>query len=453
MDPSEKKSLDYRAIDPEEIEASEVVEGPEDLEESEIPEEVESEDIEAGEEEIFPWRAYGEETPAKETPTFEPAEEESQAPEKAWTLSDVTAFLKANKGWILAGLAALLVCLIIIYFYQTNRVLTQPVQVQENWQSVMLKGPTLYYREGENLVARQGARENFRIPLGDQVRDVAYGSMIYVLADDKLRVLDMDSGDSVREKEAKDALWVQPLADQGAALGMKDRVLLLDANLEVKSVREARSTPYAFYQTAMGTAHLDAGPLQKSLTVQGTVRWDPGIAPYPSEDRTLSFLAIQEENRDEVFLPFRRPLLDIMEGPDKTWLVLADRRLLVIREGALLKSIPLAGARDWALGEKLAVVDGVKVRLFDPKSWEEESLAIDFLPDRVLAYQGSLYIIGEGKLARLNGEIREGNLALKPGIAQPIIDNLDGPPAAVTDRGLVYLDQVELKSKPQTPEK
>lgn len=404
------------------------------------------------EEEIFPWRAYEDEGTAirMEVPTKSPEEE---AGKKTDLFSQIKVFFRDKGKWILGAMALLLLVFVLSFLYRSRQVLTQPIRVEESWKRKMLKGETLYYLDGTDLVAREGGRERFRVGLGKKVTDLDYGHMIYALADGKIKVFDMGSGDLVGEKEEEKALWLQPLMDGGLALALPDRILLLDRNLEVREVQEARAIPYAFYHTSMGTARLDGGPIQKDLVVQGQVEWDVGIAPYPPEDRSLSFLAIHEEGRSDILLPSRRPLLDIKEGPKGCWLVLSDDRLLVIREGAMVRSIPFTQVRDWAMGDRLAVLDGAKIRLLDLETWEVKDLPLDFIPRHLASYQGEIYIFGEGKLARLGTDLSEGKLALKKGISQPIIQNLDGSPAAVTDKGLVHVDRVDLTQEEKTPKK
>lgn len=458
MDPMDKTSPDDREpaeteVVPDDVAPADKVTPDQDEEDKEEKEEKEEEEEE---EEIFPWRAYEEESPVDRAE----GSGEGPGPDLAQEPSMVKDFLAGGRDfvrkkfkWTLAGLALILLLFLAISFFRNRQVLTQPIQVEEAWKKKILKGNTLYYLEGTGIVAREGGQERFRVALGKQVNDLAYGPMIYALADGKIKVLDMDSGETVHEKEEAKALWLQPLEDGGVAVALPDRVLLLDRNLEVREVQEARSIPYAFYKTAMGTARLDGGPIQKDLVVQGQVEWDVGIAPYPPEDRTLSFLAIHEEGRPDILLPSRRPLLDVKEGPKGAWLVLSADRLLVIREGAMVRSIPFTRVRDWAIGDKLAILDGAKVRLIDMENWEVQDRPLDFIPGQLATFQGQIYALGEGKLARLNGDLKEGKLVLKKGISQPIIQNLDGAPAAVTDQGLVPLNRVDLGQEEKIPEK
>lgn len=452
MDPMDKTSPDDR--EPAETEAATDDVAPADKVTPDQDEEDKEEKEE--EEEIFPWRAYEDESPVnREEGSWKgPKPDSTQEPSMVKDfLAGGRDFVRKKFKWTLAGLALILLLFLAISFFRNRQVLTQPIQVEEAWKKKILKGNTLYYLEGTEIVAREGGQERFRVALGKQVNDLAYGPMIYALADGKIKVLDMDSGETVHEKEEAKALWLQPLEDGGVAVALPDRVLLLDRNLEVREVQEARSIPYAFYKTAMGTARLDGGPIQKDLVVQGQVEWDVGIAPYPPEDRTLSFLAIHEEGRPDILLPSRRPLLDVKEGPKGAWLVLSADRLLVIREGDMVRSIPFTRVRDWAIGDKLAILDGAKVRLIDMENWEVQDLPLDFIPSQLATFQREIYALGEGKLARLNGEVKEGKLVLKKGISQPIIQNLDGPPAAVTDQGLVPLNRVDLGQEEKIPEK
>ena len=119
----------------------------------------------------------------------------------------------------------------------------------------------------------------------------------------------------------------------------------------------------------------------------------------------------------------------------------------------MVRSIPFTRVRDWAIGDKLAILDGAKVRLIDMENWEVQDLPLDFIPSQLATFQREIYALGEGKLARLNGEVKEGKLVLKKGISQPIIQNLDGAPAAVTDQGLVPLNRVDLGQEEKIPEK
>lgn len=345
--------------------------------------------------------------------------------------------------WVLSLVLLFLLCLVLATFLPKQGARESAIFLKRNGQSPMLQGKALYYVEGQTLVCQEGDRVRFRKKLPGPVRSVAYGPVISLLVEEELIDLDAGSGKELGRKTFPKAQWVRTLSPDQRAVGLMDRVLLIDQKRAVTSVRKSRALPQGAVQGAQNLlAFWDGGKRAEKGRAEGQIHWDSGIAPVPEGLHAGSFIEIWEGKQQKLFLPAYQPIRSVTPW-DQSFVIALEGRLMVLRKDQLLASIPLRSFEGVAVaGKRLAFLDGGRLRTLYSDGKPLAPPPVTMQVRYVIASGDTLYFLGEGKLGKWTPKTyAEYPLALQDKGAGPVVvENQSGSPAIQTPQGLLFLD-------------
>lgn len=359
--------------------------------------------------------------------------------------------LPLNKSpWLLGLVLFALVAFIFFSFRSTHP--DSPIPLPEkseispeaDWTQIGACNTNYYYVRAQKLHGLQAnGRELFTCDLGEDAK-VCYGKDLVILNPNfSIRLLDPQTGEVKNEVSAPQSLDLMSVSGGPAsyAVFFQDKIRLYDSRLKVVEEILNLQSPYDLAIQAKGLAWLERGPVTKKdlrSEDEGTLLWDPGIAPLPDAWPNRSFLGLKEDKKLQG-LPSQRPFLDLAPLGQEAFAALTHQNLLIIKNQKLVGNFSLHNPRSWDSGSIFVVLDGDQVRRFTEDGKELDLVSLTFQPQTVKVGKEASFAFGEGTCARIEEKVEEFPLKLHGKLPDPFLKT-SGKLEVFTDQGLMNLD-------------